>query len=65
MKPIHLAHGADPRASAAEARRRRYGERPPPPMTLAAWLRWLAEMHRLFPPPPARRRPFIERDMRL
>lgn len=61
MRP---ARRAGPHDSAAEARRRRYGERPPPPMTLAAWLHWLAEMHRLFPPP-VRRRPFIERDMRL
>lgn len=49
---------------AAAARQARYGGRKQQAMTLAQWLRWLDEVHRLFPPP-ATRRTFVERDMRL
>ncbi len=61
IPPMQLPEG--PR-SAEDAYKARYGLHTQPVMTLAQWLQWLSDVHHLFPPPP-RRRPFVERDMRL
>jgi hypothetical protein len=64
MNDVGPMQARDEARSADAAGRERYGNRRQPSMTLAQWLRWLSEVHRLFPPP-SQRRTFVERDMRL